>query len=201
MRDARFDTLKGVLILTVVFGHFFTHDDSHGIISESLANFIYSFHMPLFVFVSGYFTNNQRVLRSGVRILETYIIYQLVKGIAYNYSPLWLLIMPAPMLWYLVALILWRLLYAGLEKIGAKITWHFILILICLSVAAGFVPWIGREYALSRIIVFAPYFFLGVLVQKKQIIDVIKEKVNLKLALGVLALILVISVLFALYSI
>lgn len=66
VRDARFDTLKGVLILTVVFGHFFTHDASHGVVSESLANFIYSFHMPLFVFVSGYFTNNQRVVRGGV---------------------------------------------------------------------------------------------------------------------------------------
>lgn len=56
IRDNRFDALKGFLILSVVFGHFFTHDDSHGIMSETMANFIYSFHMPLFVFISGYFS-------------------------------------------------------------------------------------------------------------------------------------------------
>ncbi len=137
----------------------------------------------------------------GVRLLETYILYQLIKGIAYHYSPLWLLIMPAPMLWYLVALIFWRLLYAGLEKIGIKITWYLVLILVCLSVAAGFVPWIGREYALSRFIVFAPYFFLGVLVQKKQIVDIIIKKVNFKLAVGVLVLTLVLSLFFAVNTI
>lgn len=105
--------------------------------------------------------------------------------------------MPAPMLWYLVALIFWRLLYAGLEKIGIKITWHIVLFFVCLSVAAGFVPWIGREYALSRFVVFAPYFFLGVLVQKKQIVDIIIKKVNFKLALCVLALTIVFSSIFA----
>ena len=201
VRDARFDTLKGVLILTVVFGHFFTHDASHGVVSESLANLIYSFHMPLFVFVSGYFTNNMRVIHGGVRLLETYIIFQLIKGIVYHYSPLWLLIMPAPMLWYLVALIFWRLLYARLEKIGVNITWHLVLIFVLTSVAVGFLPWIGREYALSRFIVFAPYFFLGVLVQKKQIVDVILKKVNFKLAVVVLVLTLMISKFFAVNSI
>lgn len=63
VRDARFDTLKGLLILSVVFGHFFSHEATHSAPSEAIANFIYSFHMPLFVFVSGYFTNNHRVIR------------------------------------------------------------------------------------------------------------------------------------------
>ena len=65
VRDARFDTLKGFLILSVVFGHFFTHDAVHGASSLAMANLIYFFHMPLFVFVSGYFTNNQRIMRGG----------------------------------------------------------------------------------------------------------------------------------------
>ena len=180
-----------------MFGHFFTHDDSHGVVSETMANFIYSFHMPLFVFVSGYFSNNHKVIRGVVRLLETYIFFQLIKGIAYRYSVLWMFIMPAPMLWYLVALILWRLLYAGLDRIGIKVTWQLLLVLVFLSVAAGFVPWIGREYALSRFIVFAPYFFLGVLVKDKPIIDVINEKINYWLGAGILFIVLLISILFA----
>ena len=75
VRDAKFDTLKGWLILSVVFGHFFSHDATHSVPSEAIANFIYSFHMPLFVFISGYFSSNQKVIRVGVRILETYFVY------------------------------------------------------------------------------------------------------------------------------
>lgn len=201
VRDNRIDTLKGFLILSVVFGHFFTHDASHGIVSETMANFIYSFHMPLFVFVSGYFSNNQKVIKGGVRLLETYLVYQLIKGIAYGYSVLWMFIMPAPMLWYLFALIFWRLLYAGLDKIGIKVTWHLLLVLVCLSVAAGFVPWIGREYALSRFIVFAPYFFFGVMIKDMQIIDVVKKKFNLTLCIGILLVALTIGIVCAVYSI
>lgn len=56
-RDERFDSLKGFLILSVVFGHFFLYDKSHSFMSESLAIFFYAFHMPLFVFISGYYIN------------------------------------------------------------------------------------------------------------------------------------------------
>lgn len=74
IRDGRFDTMKGFLILFVVFGHFFTHDSAHGLSSSVMANFIFFFHMPLFVFLSGYFTNNKNIIRGAGRILETYII-------------------------------------------------------------------------------------------------------------------------------
>ena len=65
IRDTKFDTLKGFLILSVVFGHFFTHDVVHSASSMAMANLIYFFHMPLFVFVSGYFTSNQKIVQGG----------------------------------------------------------------------------------------------------------------------------------------
>lgn len=201
VRDARFDTLKGFLILSVVFGHFFTHDASHGIVSQAIANFIYSFHMPLFVFVSGYFANNKNVFKSILRILETYIVFQLIKGLWYDYSVLWLFIMPGPMLWYLFALIIWRLLYCVFEKAGIKINWVVILVFIALSLIAGFASWIDREFALSRLIFFAPYFFLGVFAQKLQVVDVIKTRINIQVSVTVLIITLIISVLFAIYHI
>ena len=201
IRDIRFDTLKGFLILTVVFGHFFTHDASHGILSEAMANFIYSFHMPLFVFISGYFSNNHNVIRGGAKLLETYIVFQLIKGVAYHYSVWWLLFMPGPMLWYLIALIIWRFGYAAIDKLGIKVTWHLIAFLIFVAIVAGFVPRIGREFALSRTIVFAPYFFLGVMAKDMQIIDVLKKKLNWKLCVIILSISLVTGVLCAINSI
>ena len=51
-RDARLDGLKFVLIFLVVLGHLSYNDYGLG-----LTKMIYSFHMPVFVFLSGYFTS------------------------------------------------------------------------------------------------------------------------------------------------
>lgn len=75
IRDTKFDTLKGFLILSVVFGHFFTHDVVHSASSMAMANLIYFFHMPLFVFVSGYFTSNQKIVRGGGYVYWKHILY------------------------------------------------------------------------------------------------------------------------------
>ena len=197
VRDARFDTLKGFLMLSVVFGHFFSHNTTHGLVSETIANFIYSYHMPLFVFVSGYFTKNKKVVRGILRLLETYVVYQLIKGLLGSHSIMEMLVEPRPMLWYLLALIYWRLLYYGIESIDAKVSWRIIVVFILLSLGAGFLPSVGREFALSRSIFFAPFFFLGILAQKIQIIDVVKEKVGFKTGVIVLVVALVLAAVFA----
>lgn len=201
VRDARFDTLKGFLILSVVFGHFFTHDASHAVASDTIANFIYLFHMPLFVFVSGYFTNNQSFMQRGWwKILETYFIFQLIKGLWSHYSVLWLFIMPGPMLWYLFDLLFWRLLNVGFSKVGLRVSPWLIGIFIALSLVAGFVPWIGREFAFSRFLFFAPYFFLGVYCKQRIIIDDV-HKVNPKLCYCVFLVALLASACFAVFHI
>ena len=48
-----FDTLKGIGILLVVLGH--------SAICDELHSAIYSFHMPLFFMISGYFYYNQPI--------------------------------------------------------------------------------------------------------------------------------------------
>ena len=57
-RSSFWDNYKGILIILVVFGHFIY--ESAVALSGSFANdlfkFIYAFHMPAFVFCSGYFS-------------------------------------------------------------------------------------------------------------------------------------------------
>lgn len=55
-RDHKFDFIKGVLILLVVWGHVISADKMA--CGSVVFNVIYSFHMPLFVFVSGYFAQH-----------------------------------------------------------------------------------------------------------------------------------------------
>ena len=56
-RDKSFDFIKGVLIFLVVWGHVISSYDKHFTLNP-LYIWIYSFHMPLFIFVSGYFAGN-----------------------------------------------------------------------------------------------------------------------------------------------
>lgn len=55
-RDLSFDVLKGILILLVVLGHAYSYEyGSAACWHTHPFNFIYTFHMPLFIMVSGYF--------------------------------------------------------------------------------------------------------------------------------------------------
>lgn len=55
------DALKGILILLVIAGHFL-----EGRISENpLRYIIYSFHMPLFLVLSGFLLNRERLRHRG----------------------------------------------------------------------------------------------------------------------------------------
>ena len=62
-RDCSFDFVRGVLIYLVVFGHVIVvsgqiTSDAVGIGKDIVFSLIYSFHMPLFVFISGYFATH-----------------------------------------------------------------------------------------------------------------------------------------------
>ena len=105
------------------------------------------------------------------------------------------------MLWYLFALFFWRLIYAGMCRTGIKVSWYLIFSIIFLSVLVGYVPWVGREFALSRFIFFAPYFFLGILTQKTNIIEEIKRRVSLKTAIIVMIITGIVSCLIVIYPI
>lgn len=61
------DSLKGWLMILVVFGHAMQAVMPDGCFYNHLWNMIYSFHMPAFVTVSGYFA--YRVHRNGGKLL------------------------------------------------------------------------------------------------------------------------------------
>lgn len=55
-RDYHLDNVKFILILLVVIGHFIELLADNYEFSRKLFFYIYLFHMPLFVFVTGYFS-------------------------------------------------------------------------------------------------------------------------------------------------
>lgn len=56
-RDKYWDTLKFALIFLVVYGHVIGNIVIDTCFTRAMFNFIYTFHMPLFIFVSGRFSH------------------------------------------------------------------------------------------------------------------------------------------------
>lgn len=61
-RDLLFDYIKGILILIVVYGHclYWLDGTQNTPLYYSIPQIIYTFHMPLFIFLSGYFYFNKK---------------------------------------------------------------------------------------------------------------------------------------------
>lgn len=157
-RIAFWDNLKGILILLVVLGHLL--EKLPGGRDSAVYKMIYLFHMPLFVFCSGFLASFSpgKIIR---RLLLPYLIFQAV-GCIGNGQPLQLHT-PVWILWYLPALAAWQCTIPLLDRIPQRLRPAAIPACILCACIAGFVPQIGYPAALSRIIVFYPYFAAGYL--------------------------------------
>ena len=115
-RNPFWDSLKVLLIFFVVYGHMIETCVENSKLNQALYNTIYLFHMPLFVFVSGYFShmkNKKKYLTRMGTIFETYIVFQFIRCIKPmftegNMSLFPDILFPKGILWYLACLLLWR---------------------------------------------------------------------------------------------
>lgn len=81
-RNVAIDIAKGLLILCVIIGH--------GTKNQSLSDFIYRFHMPLFLILSGCFLKKVEDVKTyakmrAVRLLVPYLIYMTIDFLFFNH--------------------------------------------------------------------------------------------------------------------
>ena len=68
------DWLKGIAITLMVYGHV-THIGSASLLQKSIVDIIYTFHMPIFLIISGFYLNTGRdILLSAVNLGRKLII-------------------------------------------------------------------------------------------------------------------------------
>ena len=166
-RDLYWDSLKFVLIFLVVYGHIAQNYSGDSQFNMDIYKLIYLFHMPLFIFVSGRFSlirDRKKYMKGILRLLETYIVFQIIRttipillGGEFTFkcitTPNWIL-------WYLVALILWRLMVYFIPERILKQRKKVLLMSFCISLVAGFIP-IGYPFSVQRILSFLPFFVMG----------------------------------------
>lgn len=162
-RDYSFDNLKVLLIFLVVFGHMINiiytfQEIEKDKIVEAVWNVIYIFHMPLFVMISGYFSKKYGNFReSMVDMLESLVIPYFVFNAAFilMHKKLMLPILPDSAMWYLYALIAWRLMLPML----VRVKW-ILPISIIVSITSNFIP-SGIDAGGMKIVKYLPLFLIG----------------------------------------
>ncbi len=165
-RDYYFDNGKFLLIFLVVFGHFIRSFVDDSIFIRALYNTIYTFHMPAFILISGYFAtpelNKGKLLKLIKKLLVPYVIFQTIYILFYHIllgEPLdFNYLYPEWSLWFLLSLFSWQLLlfiFARLKKFVA------LSVAIILGILIGHLQFPGGFLSLSRTIVFFPFFLLG----------------------------------------
>lgn len=155
------DNARAVLIVFVVAGHvvMIYHDDSR--LFNLLYFAIYLFHMPAFAYFSG------KVLRSPQRAFEKSFSALLPLFLGYSVIHLlvrryfsgefeWEIFLAPGLLWYLLALLQWRLLLIWFDRLRWPIATSLVI-----AVAIGFTDRFGTTLALSRTFVFLPFFLMG----------------------------------------
>ena len=158
LRSAYYCNLKLLLIFLVIYGHWIEPELAAKPELARLYRLIYLFHMPLFAFLSGLFLKDRSgCLRQLRRIAPVYLLCQTAAaalGQTPWHTPWWTL-------WYLLSLCFWLLAAALLLGLGRG-KWLILVLSLLLGCLAGGADRIGREWSLSRTIVFFPYFWLGV---------------------------------------
>ncbi len=134
---------------------------------------IYSFHMPAFMFITGFFAKF-RIKKIILNLVISYVVLQIIYLLFDRYilggntsiqfiKPYWLL-------WYLVAVTYCVLLVPLFERCNEAAAWICILVLTACSLLAGFAP-IGYGFSLSRFVVFLPFFACGFFARRFKLME------------------------------
>ncbi|MBR6479341.1 MAG: acyltransferase family protein [Clostridia bacterium] len=186
------DNVKALLIVLVVLGHFVTQFTGQSAFIQSIFLIIYSFHMPLFIFVSGLFSKsafkNDRL--NVNRVIAFVILFYLLKILIYavhhpgRFRPFYESGIP----WYMLAMAVWLVITFFLRKANPKIV---IPVSVALALIIGYFKVIDSTFCISRIITFYPFFFLGYALDPAKVAEKTRDK-RLRVAAGLLLAIVIV---------
>lgn len=192
-REYLFDNLKAVLIFLMVFGHFIELNGmkDKSILFRTLWMGIYSFHMPLFIFVAGYFT--KYYTENAKKAIKNYLIpFIIFSNLIYFFDVFILknqktfeLMIPQTSMWFLLTVFFYKIIYNGIYKIKG-----IFIMSIIYAIIVGFDTSFASTGSLSRIVVFLPFFIAGNKFKKEYLLKITSKKIRYILIILIITLIL-----------
>ncbi|WP_370249252.1 acyltransferase family protein [Nocardioides sp.] len=171
-RDPWFDNAKMTILVLVVVGHAWGQLPATAFTTR-VEDALYAWHMPAMILISGYFSRSAdwsapRLWALLRTIAVPYVLFEAayaafalhVEGYAYP-DPFWVPIWP---LWYLCALLAWRLLTPVLLALPARVALGGS---VAVSLLGGL--WDVEGLALSRVVGMLPFFVVGLLLTREHL--------------------------------
>lgn len=174
-RIQKWDILKFILIFFVVFGHISEQYSGMG----GLFIFIYSFHMPLFIFVSGLFSKRTINEKRYDKIFTYFVLYIFIKTIIFlgeligKGTTRFNIFFEGGVPWYAFAIFAFCLITVFLRKFDTKFVFIFSIILACF---AGYDGRLSDFLISSRIVVFYPFFYAGYALDATTVAEKLNKK-------------------------
>jgi fucose 4-O-acetylase-like acetyltransferase len=165
-RDAFFDNAKYLTIVLVAMGHAWEPLTDGSRAAEALYMVVYTFHMPVMILISGYFSRSfdmrpDRLKRLVTGVAVPYILFE----VAYSFFKRWAdddpthpisLLDPWYLTWFLVALFVWRLTTPLWKLVRRPVP-----LALAIATLASISPDIGDDLDLQRVLQFLPFFVVG----------------------------------------
>ncbi|MEU3288466.1 acyltransferase family protein [Streptomyces longwoodensis] len=164
-RDAFFDNAKYLAIVLVAVAHSWEPLKGDSRTLQAAYMFVYAFHMPAFIVVSGFFSRSfdggpDRLRRLITGVAVPYVVFETAYPLfrqAVDGQPMDITLLdPWYLTWFLVALFIWRLT----TPVWKLVRWPLPLALV-LAMLASVTPGIGDDLDLQRVLQFLPFFVLG----------------------------------------
>jgi len=167
-RDPWFDNAKIALVTLVVIGLAWAMLPADGVVGH-VYDVLYAWHMPAFVFVTGYLSRSfdytpERLWNLVRTVAVPYVIFECLMA----FFRLWfggehlehLFEDPHWPLWFLTALICWRLVTPAFRAVAMPVA---MTVAVVLSVVSGTVDGEASEmFDLTRVAGMLPFFVLGI---------------------------------------
>ncbi|WP_326677230.1 acyltransferase family protein [Streptomyces sp. NBC_01237] len=179
-RDPYFDNVKYLAIVLVAVAHAWEPVMDGSRATRALYLVVYTFHMPAFILISGYFSRSFDMTPAKVKRLVTgvavpYVLFETAYALFKRYAggspdePVSLLD-PLFLTWFLVALFVWRVTTPIWRTLR-----HPLPVALAIAVLASVSPDIGDDLDLQRVLQFLPFFVLG-LIMKPEHFDLVRRR-------------------------
>ncbi len=186
-RTQKWDILKFIMIFLVVLGHAADYYTPVNEKMRALFLVIYAVHMPVFIFVSGLFSKRTVNEKRTNKLFGYIVLYLALKFLPFIYRfsesdfPGISIFKEGSAPWFMLALFAFNLITMFLKDRSPKFVLIFSIFLACF---AGYDMNIGDFLALSRIIVFYPFFYLGYITEREKLEKLCENK-KIKIASAV----------------
>jgi len=180
-RDFRFDNAKFFLIFLVVLGHMADAYCSYYSGMRCVFLYIYTFHMPAFLFISGLFSKHtvNKSYLDWKRLLPYPILGVLLNFFRnfslylFDHEKTFHIMKQDSVSWFLWVLFVFYILTYLLKSFPKK---NVLILSLVFALLAGYDTQIGTQFALSRILVFYPFFYLGYAFKRKNLNRILDNK-------------------------